>query len=138
MPTRSITPYLVVAGRAQAAIALYTRALGARTEVVTRFGDVDGSCPEARRDLVMHAELRIGDALLMISDGAGNRGPTEGGPVSIALDFADADETRRSFDALAEGGKVIEPLFRPPWADLFGVVQDPFGVCWMFNHDAPK
>lgn len=136
MKIKSATPYLILGGKARAAIALYERALGARTEELRRFGDMDDSCPEARKEDVMHAALRVGEALLMLSDGPDNPRPTSGGTVSVALDFQDGDEMRRSFDALAADGHVIQPIFDAPWGDLFGVVTDAFGVNWMFT--SPK
>lgn len=133
MTIRTATPYFILNGAAEKAIAFYGQALGAKTATLQRFGDVDRSCPEARRDRVMHAELKVGDTLLMLSDGPGEGGPQRGGAVSVALNFDDAAETRRSFDALAAGGTVIEPLFQAPWGALFGVVNDAFGVSWMLN-----
>lgn len=133
MTIRTATPYLILNGHAQQAIALYERALGAKTEALQRFGDVDQSCPEARKDLVMHAALRAGEALLMLSDGPGEGPIPPGGSVCVALDFTDEAEARRSFDALGTEGKVIEPLFDAPWGALFGVVEDALGIRWMFN-----
>jgi PhnB protein len=133
MTIRTATPYLILNGAAEKAIAFYREALGARATTLQRFGDVDGSCPEARRNLVMHAELKLGNTLLMLSDGPGEGALVRGGPVSVALDLDDVAETRRSFEALARGGTVIEPLFQAPWGALFGVVHDAFGISWMFN-----
>ncbi len=133
MKIRSATPYLILGGKAVEAIALYERAFGARTEEIRRFGDVDDSCPEARRDHVMHAAVRLGEALLMLSDGPDDMPPPGAGRVSVALDFESAAELRRSFEMLAEGGNVIQPVFDAPWGDLFGVVTDRLGVNWMFT-----
>lgn len=81
----------------------------------------------------MHAELRVGDALLMMSDGSNEEAPPRSGSVSVALRLDDPEQARRCFDALAANGKVIEPLFDAPWGDLFGVLCDEFGISWMFN-----
>lgn len=138
MTIKTATPYLILSGKADAAIELYRRALGAEVELRQRFGDLDGSCPEALRDRVMHAALRIGKALVMLSDGPPETpagAAPSGGSVSVALDLDDPEETRRRFDALATNGKVIQPLFDAPWGALFGVVLDEFGVSWMFNCD---
>lgn len=133
-----ITPYLLLMGRAEEAIAFYVEALDAKVEAKQRFGDVDKSCAEAARNNIMHAELRVGDAQLMLSDGPGKQGdevpmvaPTAG--IAIAIAISNKDETRKRFDALARGGKVVEPLFDAPWGALFGVVEDRFGVRWMCN-----
>lgn len=132
MSIRSATPYFILGGRAQEAIELYQQALGAEVDSLSRFGEVDQSCPEAMRDRVMHAMLRVGEAVIMMSDGPGEA-PESPGKVSVALDFGDPDTARRCFDALAESGNVIEALFDAPWGALFGVVQDRFGITWMFN-----
>ncbi len=132
MTIRAATPYLLLGGKAEQAISLYERALGAKVEELQRFKDVDQSCPDAMKDRVMHAMLRIGEAVVMLSDGPGDA-PAESGKVSVALDLTDVEETKRSFDALAESGTVIEALFDAPWGALFGVVQDELGITWMFH-----
>ena len=139
MPTPpSICPvrdYLILSGHAERAIALYSQALGARTEALQRFGDVDKSCPAARRELVMHAALRIGNALVMLSDGPEEASlPAGRGAVSVALDFDSEAELRRVFDALVATGKPILPVFDAPWGAIFGVVEDELGISWMLNH----
>jgi len=134
MSIQAATPYLMLNGKSQQAIALYQRALGAKVEVLQRFGDVDGSCPDALKDRVMHAALRVGSALLMMSDGpSAEASPPDGGSVSVALDFNDAEAGRQAFDALAASGTVIQPLIDAPWGALFGVVRDEVGIPWMFN-----
>lgn len=142
MTIQAATPYFILNGNVERALPLYERALGATVETLQRFGDVDESCPEAMRDKVMHAELRVGSAILMMSDGPGEPpagvtpGATPGsGNVSVAVAFDDEQQMRSAFDHLAAGGNVIEAIFPAPWGALFGVVQDEFGIHWMFNCD---
>lgn len=138
MSIQSATPYLILNGQAEQAIPFYQSALGAVVETRQRFGEVDQSCPEARKDLTMHAELRLGRALLMLSDGPAAGATVSGGPVSVALDWDDPAAMRRAFDALASTGQVIQPIFDAPWGSLFGVVQDEFGISWMMNGSTKK
>jgi PhnB protein len=134
MTIKAATPYLILNGRAEQAIAFYQRALGAKLETVQRFGDVDQSCPVAMKNRVMHAALRVGDALLMMSDGGPNEGALpRNGSVNVALDFDDPDQARRCFDALAANGQVVQPLIDAPWGGMFGALGDEFGINWMFN-----
>lgn len=134
MSIQAATPYFMFNGKTAQAVALYQRALGAKVETMQRFGDVDGSCPDALKDRVMHAALRVGSALLMMSDGPSpDAAPPDGGNVNVALDFNDAEAGRRAFDALAASGTVIQPLIDAPWGGLFGVVRDELGIPWMFN-----
>ena len=133
MTIQRATPYLMLGGRASQAISFYEKALGAKVEARQTFGDVDRSCPEARRDFIMHAELRFGEAVLMLSDGPEAAPQTDSAAVSIALLLNDRQEAQHVFTALAEGGRTVQPLIDAPWGALFGVVQDRFGFSWMFN-----
>jgi PhnB protein len=133
MTIKSATPYLILNGRAKQAIELYRQALGAEVATVQRFGDVDGSCPEARKDLVMHAELKLGETVLMLSDGPGEGPVPTSGAVQVALALDDAAQLRRVYDILAEGGKTIEKPMDAPWGDVFGALADRFGVGWMLT-----
>jgi PhnB protein len=133
MTIQAATPYLILSGKAEQAIEFYQQALGASTEALMRFGDM-GNCPEAQSNLVMHAALRVGKALLMLSDGKPDGGqPAPGGTVHVALELDDADELKRIFDALAVGGHVVQPIIDAPWGGFFGALDDRFGIGWMFN-----
>ena len=80
----------------------------------------------------MHARLRIGDLVVLLSDGQsvareGFRG------VHLSLTVADPAEAGRVFAALADGGTVRMPLAATFFAPAFGMVQDRFGVGWMVS-----
>jgi len=136
MPIQSLNPYLIFNGTAEKAIKLYEKALGAKTETVMRYGDHDAPgmklSPE-HKNRVMHAMLRIGEGVVMVSDSMPDRPvPTEGN-VHVALQFTDAPEMAKKFDALGAGGKVTAPLQDMFWGATFGMLTDAFGVQWMFN-----
>ncbi len=134
MTIQSTTPYLILNGHAERALALYQEAFGAQVGALQRFGDANPSCAEALKNNVMHAELKLGNtALLMLSDGPGAGALPPTGLVSIALGLDAADEARRAFEHLARTGKVIQALIDAPWGALFGIVEDELGVHWMFN-----
>ena len=116
------TPYLIINGAA-AAIDYYQRAFGA-TEVV-RMPDAQGR--------IAHAEIRIGDSMIMLADEhheMGYRGPaTLGGTtVSIVLYVPDVDAV---FDrAVKAGGKSRQPVADQFYGDRMGTLVDPFGHVW--------
>jgi len=58
--------------------------------------------------------------------------------ISVVLNAASADEARRWYEALAEGGKVTMPLGATFWADSFAMVTDRFGAPWMIMHEGTK
>lgn len=119
---RSLTPYLIVKGAA-AAIDFYKHAFGA-TEIM-RMADPHGR--------IGHAELKIGDSVLMLADEHGSMGYRSprslgGSSVSILLYVADVD---RVFGRAIEGGaKSLRALANQFYGDRSGTLEDPFGHVW--------
>jgi PhnB protein len=118
----SVTPYLYIknAGRA---IDFYKRAFGA-TELV-RLGDPSGT--------VGHAELKIGNAVVMMADEFLDRGhqspSTLGGTSgSILLYVTDVDATFAQ--AIRAGAKEVQPVTDQFYGDRSGFIEDPFGHRW--------
>jgi len=131
----SLQPYLFFGGRCEEAIEFYRKALGAELVMESRFKDApepQPGMPECFQDKIMHATLRIGDTLLMASDGRCEGQATfEGFSLSIAV--SDETEAERVFTALGEGGLVTMPLEKTFWAPKFGMLQDRFGVGLMVS-----
>jgi PhnB protein len=118
----SITPAIVVRDAAQA-IDFYRRAFGA--EEISRMAGPGGS--------IMHAEIRIGDSVVMLGEENeqwGTKSPlsTNGNPGSLHVYVADADTAFRR--AVDEGASVVYPLEDAFWGDRYGKVRDPFGHEW--------
>jgi PhnB protein len=134
MAIKQLNPYLNFDGTAGQAISLYERALGAKVERLQRFGEMPGSHPAPEhRDRVLHALLRLGPGVLMLSDTMPGMPFTAEGNAHVCLDFDDAAEMAQQFDALALGGKITMPLADTFWGAKFGTLTDRFGVQWMFN-----
>jgi PhnB protein len=118
----TVTPYLAV-DDATKAIEFYKRAFGA-TEHVKMEG------PPGK---IAHAELKIGDSLIMFSDPmpqATTKPPKElgGTSSSIFLYVEDVDEVVKQ--AIDAGATVLQEVQDQFWGDRFGSVQDPFGHQW--------
>jgi uncharacterized glyoxalase superfamily protein PhnB len=118
----TVTPYLAV-DDASAAIDFYQRAFGAKEQVRM----------PGPGDTIMHAELEIGDSLVMLADPfpqASTRTPKElgGTSVNIFVYVEDIDALyKRAIDAGASSLMEPDDMF---WGDRFGSVQDPFGHSW--------
>jgi PhnB protein len=118
----TVTPSLFVAGAAKA-IDFYKKALGA--EELMRFPSPDGK--------IMHAEIKVGDSILMLADempDMGGRGPKSigGTPVSFFVYGENVDAAwKRAVDA---GAKELVPLADQFWGDRTGCLEDPFGHQW--------
>jgi PhnB protein len=117
-----VTPYLIVNG-ASDAIAFYTSVLGAQERM--RMPGPD--------DTIGHAELSLGDSLIMLADEApdmGALGPkTVGGtPVMLHVYVEDVDDVFAR--AIAAGARELQAVENKFYGDRSGSFEDPFGHHW--------
>lgn len=111
MSVKTLTPYIHFNGTAGKAIELYEKALGAKAAEIMRYGDTPGmNPPAAQKDLILHAAVKIGEGVLMVTDAPPNQPVLTEGNIKVALDFTDLAETEEAFQALSAGGKVVSPL----------------------------
>ena len=121
----TVTPSLMVAGAARA-IDFYKKALGAQE--LSRFPGPDGN--------IMHAEIKIGDSMIFLSDEFPEMSPDTKSPqaagcvtASLFLYVPDVDALfQRAVDA---GATVKMPVTDMFWGDRYGKVVDPFGHHWL-------
>ena len=128
----TVLPYLFFDGRCEEALEFYRRAIGAEPFCVGRFKDAPdpAMCPPGAENRIMHAELRIGDTTVMVSDGRCTGKPVFAG-FSLSLERPTEAEADKTFAALSEGGQVTMPIGKTFFADRFGMLTDKFGVPWM-------
>ena len=130
-----VQPYLFFGGRCQEAIAFYRDALGAEVQMLLRFKESPdqpppGMMPDNWGDKVMHACIKIGDTLVMASDGC-TTSETEFKGFSLSLTVANEAEADAKFAALSDRGNVTMPLGKTFFAPRFGMLVDRFGIGWM-------
>ena len=129
----NLQPYLFFDGRSEEAIEFYRKVLGAEVKMLMRWKDCpDPNMPRrpGQENKVMHAQVRIGDTEVMMSDGeCGGQSKFQG--FSLTLNVASEAEADRVFAALAEGGQVRMPLGKTFFAQRFGMLADRFGIGWM-------
>lgn len=121
----AVTPYLCIQNAA-AAIDFYKKAFGA-VEVMERLAD-----PKTGK--VGHAEIRIGDSLVMIADehpDFGVFGPKTIGGSPVRLNLAVPDSDKTVAQAVAAGAKLVRPVEKQFYGWRSGAVEDPFGYQWM-------
>ena len=120
-----ITPYLSVKGAA-AAIEFYKKAFGA-IELMRLPG------PD---ETLGHAEIKIGDALVMLADeypDYGNLSPKTLGGSSVRLHMYVEDVDAFFEKAVAAGAKVLIPVADQFYGDRSGRLEDPFGHVWLVS-----
>ncbi len=118
----SVSPYLIVDGAGRA-LEFYKKAFGA-----TELGRFE--MPGGR---IGHAEIKIGDSVIMLADESpemGARGPRahNGSPVSLHLYVENVDTVAAR--AAAAGAKTLRPVQDQFYGDRSGMFEDPFGHVW--------
>jgi len=135
--SRCLQPYLFFGGRCEEAIELYRRVLDARVEQCLRFHESPdpvppGMLPPGRENHIMHAAVRIGPDLLMMSDGCSPKAePFQG--FCLSLSVPTEAEVDRLAQSLSEGGSVRMAPEKTFWSPRFAAIQDQFGVGWMIQ-----
>ena len=118
---RSVIPHIMIDG-ASAAIEFYKQAFGA-TEVF-RISQPDGQ--------IVHAEILIGESVIMVGDGGGVFGnPHSLGGSAVGLHVYVEDVDARFAQAVSAGAKAIEPVQDMFYGDRMGMLEDPFGHIWV-------
>ena len=120
----SVTPYLIVDG-AEEAIRFYERAFGATEMLRLPMGGKIG-----------HAEVKIGDSIVMLSDewpDYGKLGPTSRGGATSSLMIYLEDVDAAFERAIAAGATLERPVEDQFYGDRSGTVTDPFGHSWTLS-----
>jgi PhnB protein len=118
----SVTAQLTVRD-APGAIDFYKRALGARE--LMRMAAPDGT--------IMHAELRIGDSVVFVTDefpDQGKRSPLSLGGATGSLHVYVPNVDAAVKRAVAAGARATMPVTDMFWGDRYGQLTDPFGHDW--------
>ena len=120
---RAVVPHIMVTDAA-AAIAFYTDAFGAVEEF--RLGHPEGG--------VLHAEIRIGESVLMLGDVSEGpfTAPAVLGGTSVALHVFVPDVDHLAERALAAGAELVSPPADQFHGDRTAILRDPFGHVWVF------
>jgi PhnB protein len=133
-------PHLHFDGTAADAMRTYQRVLGGELSMMTYGqmppgqGEAPPGCGPVDPDRVLHAALRFEGGMLMASDvPPSKKAPSHQG-FSVNLIFADVEDARHVYDALAEHAQEVGMAFGPTfWANGFGMVTDRFGTPWVVN-----
>lgn len=138
-----VLPYLCFEGRTEEAIEFYKAALGAEVLFMMRGSDAPPQEPgegcaggEFKPEAILHAELKIGESTIQMSDGM-NSGNAEFKGITLSVAVPTDAECEKAFNAISEGGQVYVPLAQTFFASKWGMCVDKFGVSWMVLSPAP-
>lgn len=128
----TLNPYLNFRTSTRDAMTFYQSVFGGELTIST-FADFGVSQDPAEADLVMHSQLTTPDLTLMAADVPSHMDLAPASSVSVSLSGDDDKKLRGWYEALSDGGTVVEPLTVAPWGDAFGMFVDRFGTNWLVN-----
>jgi len=127
---KSITPFLMFEGDAEAAMNFYISLFSdACIDSITRY-DANGP---GKAGSVMVAAMRLNGQKLMCIDSAVKHSFTFTPAISLFVECDGPEEVDSLFQKLSDGGKVLMPLDAYPFAKRFGWVNDRFGLSWQIR-----
>jgi len=133
-----LTPYLNFEGNAEEVLNFYKDALDGEIVMISRYKDAPMPFDEDWKDKIMHARLKFGKSLIMISDGPKDFKTTFNGNIQLSIEVEDENKMEEVFNKLAAGGKITMPLQKQFWGAKFGMLVDKFGTGWMLSREEQK
>lgn len=129
-----VTPTIHFNGQCGEAIHLYQKAFGARIGCLLRYSDRDerdwdAPLTKEQESYVYHSEIYIGEQRVMMAD---NHEPDPSRSVShfLTLTFDSADQVKKAYEALKDGGTVLVPMHSTTYSSCMVSLIDMFGVRW--------
>jgi PhnB protein len=131
----TINPYVGFNGKCREALTFYQHCLGGGELNFMTFEDtpMSAQCAPEMKHHIVHSSLMKGPLVLMGTDMTAPGGFTHGNSMAVSVNCSSEEEINSFFDKFSQGGKIIDPLGVKFWGGIFGVIDDQYGVRWMFN-----
>lgn len=132
--TVNITPHLNFRGTAREALEHYQAVFGGDLVLAT-YADMGNVQDPAEADQIVFGQVTSDHGFrIMAYDVPSSRAWSRGeDPFFVSVRGADAAEVTTYWEKLALGATVTQPLAPAPWAALYGMLTDPFGVTWILD-----
>jgi PhnB protein len=132
--TLNTTPHLNFRGDAREALECYRSAFGGEL-VVTTYGDMGAAEDPSEAGNVVWGQVAAPSGFTVMAYDVPASRPWSRGedPFFVSVRGDDAEEVAAAWKGLAEGATVIQPLGPSPWAPLYGMLRDRFGVTWVLD-----
>ena len=133
----TVNPYLIFNGNCEEAFNFYKSVFGGEFPYVGRYKEMECGepIPEYDAEKIMHVSLPIGNGTILMGGDCPEsiEAVTQGNNFHVAIGVDNANEAKRLFDGLSEGGEIVMPLGKTFFATAFGMFLDKFGIRWMIN-----
>jgi len=128
-------------GSCREAVEFYARVFKSKVTDLMTYSDAppesNYTVQQADRNKIMYAGVPIGGMTVMFCDAPANSGYIKGNNICPTVSADNLDEVRRIFNELKEGGTICMELQKTFYSELFGMVEDRYGVIWQILHHTP-
>lgn len=133
-----VTPHLNFRGNARQALAFYQSAFGGDLTVIS-YAEMGGAQDAEDAELVVWGQVASAAGFRVMAYDVYAHLPYDRGqdPFFVSVRGADVEELTRYWDKLSDGAAVTVPLAPSPWAPLYGMLTDRFGITWVLDVQAP-
>jgi PhnB protein len=130
----NLNPYINFQGQARAALEFYRSAFAGEVTIAT-YADIHAVEDPAQADHVAWGQVAAPSGFRVMAYDVQTAKAFDPGQNAfyIALRGTDAAEIRARWDALADGATILTPLAPAPFAPLYGMLTDRFGVTWIVD-----
>ncbi|MCL2363971.1 MAG: VOC family protein [Defluviitaleaceae bacterium] len=132
-----LAPQLVFNGNCAEALAFYAKAFDTKVNMQSRYGDAPADhgyvTPPEIAGLILHAQIDMGETVLMLCDNPPSMPYTAGSNFSVAIMFDTAEALKAAFDHLKDGGNVAMEPQATFWSECYAMVTDKFGFTWQLT-----
>lgn len=133
-----LNPYISFRDKTREAMEFYKNVFGGSL-VMNTFKEFHASSDPTEDDKIMHAMLEAENGItFMAADTPNSMQYAPGKNISISLSGENEKELREYWDKLSEGANIHQQLDTAPWGDMFGMLEDKFGIEWMVNISGKK
>jgi len=130
-----INAYVGFNGDCRKAMEFYREVIGGELSTQTMSeSPMAEQCPAGMKNSIVHSALIKGPLELMGTDMVGPDGYIRGNNIALCLNCDSEEEINTFHIKLTAGGKILQPLGRSFWGDLFSCFTDKFGITWMLNY----
>lgn len=137
--SKSFSLFLNFDGNCHEALEFYSRIFQSEVQGLMTYDEMppDPNFPiaEADKKRVMYSSMLIFGCNIMFCDIPASSTLTKGGNINLTLGTEDKEDLQRIFAELSAEGKVLMPLEKSFWSELYGMVQDKYGIIWQLSHD---
>lgn len=121
-------------GDCREAVEFYAKIFNSEVRNLMTFGqapaDPDYPIKDSEKELIMYAEVRIGDKDIIFMDMSSDYPITVGNNISPTINASTKEEINHLFDLLKEGGKVSMSPQKTFFSEWYAMVEDKFGIVW--------